>query len=153
MPNTARPTTAVPALVGKLYDVVAKLEGLFKDRKFTLDGHLVGSIGEVLAADKYGLTLLSMVEEKHDAKTSDGRLVQIKTTQAKSVGLRSEPDHLLVLKLSANGSIDEVYNGPGAAPWKAAGKLQSTGQRPIGVAKLRALMDAVPLSQRIPVSQ
>ena len=90
--------------------------------------------------------------EKHDAKTNDGRLAQIKTTQGKSVGLRSEPDYLLVLKLSAKGSIDDVYNGPGAPAWRAAGKTQSNGQRAIGTAKLNKLMADVPNHDRIPLA-
>jgi hypothetical protein len=146
MPKTIHPTAAVPALVGQL-------EHLFPGRSFTLDGHLVGSIGEVLAAERYGLTLLPTTTEKHDAQTADGRFVQVKTTQVKSVGLYSEPDYLLVVRLSDKGSIEEVYNGPGAPAWDKAGPKQKTGQRAIGVAKLRALMATVPLSQRIPVSQ
>ena len=57
----------VPALVRKLYSVVARLEAIFKDRPFTPDGHLVGSLGEVLAAHHYGLTLLPASAEAHDA--------------------------------------------------------------------------------------
>ena len=103
-----------------------------------------------MAAEKYGLTLLSMGTAKHDAKAKDGRLVQIKTTQGRSVGIGSEPDYLLVLKLSADGRIDEVYNGPGGPVLEAAGKPQKNGQQSIGLAKLRALMASVPDSERIP---
>ncbi len=35
----------VPALLGNLYSIVARLEALFPGRKFTPDRHLVGSIG------------------------------------------------------------------------------------------------------------
>lgn len=146
MPN---PTVEVPALVEQLYEVVAKLENMFPRRTFTLDGHLVGSIGEVLAAEKYSLTLLPMTEPTHDAAAPDGRQVQIKTTQGRSVGLRAKPDHLLVLSLDSQGAIDEVYNGPGEAPWNAAGKMQRNGQRSIGVAKLRTLMADVRQDQRV----
>ena len=48
----------VPEIVRELYSSVAELEELFPGRKFTLDGHLVGSIGEVIAAHRYGLELL-----------------------------------------------------------------------------------------------
>lgn len=44
--------------VNQLLGIVRELELLYPDRKFTLDGHLVGSIGEVLAAEKYSLSLL-----------------------------------------------------------------------------------------------
>ena len=40
----------VPALVRELYAATAQLQALFPSRKFTLDGHLVGSVGEVIAS-------------------------------------------------------------------------------------------------------
>ncbi len=40
----------IPSLVQELYSIVDRLEELFPGRRFTPDGHLVGSIGEVLAA-------------------------------------------------------------------------------------------------------
>ncbi len=45
-------------LLGTLYRIVDRLEALFPGRKFTPDGHLVGSIGEALAAHMFGLDLL-----------------------------------------------------------------------------------------------
>ena len=41
---------AIPSLVQELYSIVDRLDELFPGRRFTPDGHLVGSIGEVLAA-------------------------------------------------------------------------------------------------------
>jgi len=35
--------------IQELYSIVNELEDTFSGRKFTLDGHLVGSIGEVLS--------------------------------------------------------------------------------------------------------
>lgn len=40
----------LPKLLSDLYVIVAKLEALAPGRKFTPDGHLVGSIGEAVAA-------------------------------------------------------------------------------------------------------
>ena len=40
----------IPELVSRLREVVTELENLFPGRRFPLDGHLVGSIGEVVAA-------------------------------------------------------------------------------------------------------
>ena len=40
---------AVKTQVQKLVEIVAELEAEFPGRHFTLDGHLVGSIGEVMA--------------------------------------------------------------------------------------------------------
>ena len=143
---------AIPSLVRRLYAVVAELERHFPGRKFTLDGHLVGSIGEVLAAHHYGLDLLPASAPVHDAIASDGRMVQVKATQAKTVALRAEPEHLLVLRLKPDGSFDEVYNGPGSLVWESAGRMQKNGQRPIGVAKLARIMDSVPRIERVPLT-
>ena len=57
----------VAAIVGELYELVDRLEHLYPGRRFTLDGHLVGSIGEALAAEMYGLVLLPASAETHDA--------------------------------------------------------------------------------------
>lgn len=47
-------------------------------RKFSLDGKLIGDIGEVLAAEKYGLELLPENAFKQDAKEIiTGKMVQI----------------------------------------------------------------------------
>jgi hypothetical protein len=133
----------VPNLIRQLYAIVAELESLFPGRHFTLDGHIVGSIGEVLAAARYDLVLAPASSEGHDAKTQDGRLVEVKATQANSVGLRSEPQHLIVLQILPDGQAVEVYNGPGLLPWTQAGRLQSNGQRNISLGRLGKLMDEV----------
>lgn len=70
----------VPSLIRELYGIVARLEKLPGDRKFTPDGHLVGSLGEVIAAHDYGLELLPPSAPTHDAVAADGRMVQINTT-------------------------------------------------------------------------
>lgn len=66
--------------IREMLRISKELESLFQGRKFTLDGHLVGSIGEVFVAYYYGLELLPPSAKCHDAKTTDGREVQIKAT-------------------------------------------------------------------------
>ena len=140
----------VPKLIRQLYGVVDTLEGLFPGRRFTLDGHLVGSIGEVLAAYYYGLKLLPASSEGHDARTREGLLVQIKATQTTSVGLRSCPQHLVVLKILASGNVKQAFNGPGRLAWENAGKMQKNGQRGISLSTLAKLMERVPQELRLP---
>jgi hypothetical protein len=143
------PIESVPMLVAKLYEVVAELNSKF-GRKFTPDGHLVGSIGEVLAAHRYGLTLMGQSTKGYDALSADGRQVEIKATQGKSaVALRHEPEHLIVLQLDERGGTQEVYNGPGAPAWQACGKMQKNGQRTVSLSTLRKLMLDVPQANRI----
>ena len=73
--------------IRELYRITAELEEKYPGRRFTPDGHLVGSIGEVYAAEKYDLSLLEASCEKHDARSEDGRLVQIKITQTNRVSI------------------------------------------------------------------
>jgi len=60
-------------------------------RKFPLDGHLVGSIGEAAAEAKFDLTLRPASTSGHDAVCGDGRNVEIKATYGSAgVGPSSE---------------------------------------------------------------
>ena len=143
------PIDTIPGIVQRLYDLVRELKAAFPGRPFTPDGHLVGSLGEVLASHYYDLTLLPCSTECHDAQAHDGRLVQVKATQGKSVALRAQPDHLLVIQLKKDGTIEELYNGPGALAWQHCGRQQKNGQSPISVSTLRRLMKDVPEHERL----
>ena len=129
--------------IKELYTITNELETRYPGRKFTPDGHLVGSIGEVLVAEHYDLTLLPNSSETHDAVSKDGKFVQIKATQINRIAISSEPDHLIVIKLSRDGGWEEIYNGPGDLAWNNAGKMQKNGQRPISLARLQSIMHSV----------
>lgn len=137
--------------IKQLYEISAELERLFPGRHYTPDGHMIGSIGEALAASYYGLELFTASAETHDAKAADGRLVQVKATQISRIALSSEPQWLLVLRIHRDGTFSEEYNGPGKLAWEHCGKMQKNGQRPISLAKLRILQVEVPDSTRLPV--
>jgi hypothetical protein len=76
----------LPAQVAAIYRAVSELQALYPGRKFTPDGHLVGSIGEVVAAEALGLTLHRASYPGHDAFDANGD-VQIKMTGGRSVAL------------------------------------------------------------------
>lgn len=105
------------AIADSLSLIFRGIEGLresFEDRQFTIDGRLVGDIGEVIAALEYGLVLDDVSQPDHDATTFDGRRVQIKATFKDSLTFKTVPDYYLGLKLSSNGTYEEIYNGPGS---------------------------------------
>ena len=129
--------------IKELYKITNELGSSYPGRKFTIDGHLVGSIGEVIVAEHYGLELLRNSTETHDAVSTEGKYIQIKATQINRIAISSEPDYLIVIKLFSDGSWEEVYNGPGKPVWDNAGKMQKNGQRPISLSKLRCLMNSV----------
>lgn len=143
----------VPALISELYRIVDRPEELFPGRPFTIDGHLLGSIGEVLAAYRYNLDLARPSTLGCDAESVQIGKVEIKTTQGRSVSFRREPPHLIVFSLSRNGLPQEVYNGPGRTVWPHVGKRNKNGQYSIPLTKLRALAQQVPGEERLEVAR
>lgn len=103
--STSENNALISEKVKRIYAITAELEALYPGRHFTPDGHMVGSIGEVLVAENYGLQLLPASHETHHAVVPDGRYVQIKATQINRIAISSEPDYLIVIKLLPDGSI------------------------------------------------
>lgn len=88
------------------------------NKQFSLDGKLVGDIGEVLAAEKYGLKLLEENAVIYDAEEiSTGRMVQIKSSFKGNsyfpFGDDKKPDYFLSIVIDEEGEITELFNGPG----------------------------------------
>jgi hypothetical protein len=143
-------------LVAKLYEVVDGLETIFPGRHFTPDGHLVGSLGESLAAYMFGLTLATASTTAHDAIDAGGVRVEIKATQRRTVALSasaspSPSERLVVLRLNSHGPPEVVYNGPADRVWSVAGPAQKNGQRTISLTRLRQLNAEVADHHRLPV--
>lgn len=115
----------LPEPVKKLAEAAKELRELFKVNgketlKFTLDGKLVGDIGEALAARHFGVNLTGNNSPDHDGVvTING---STKTVQVKASGrgvaafrppTRYVADYLLVFKLDyENMKARVVYNGP-----------------------------------------
>jgi hypothetical protein len=64
----------IPELLNRRYQIVSELESLFPGKKFTPDGHLVGSLGEVIAAHDYDLVLLENSTKIHDARKGNKQI-------------------------------------------------------------------------------
>jgi hypothetical protein len=96
-----------------IFDGINSLKDAFPKKEFTIDGRLVGDIGEVLAALEYDIELFDVLVKGHDGKTSDGRLVQVKATFKDSLTFHTVPDYYLGLKLYRDGNHEVIYNGPG----------------------------------------
>lgn len=133
-----------------IYDAVDALEAMFPGRHFTPDGHMVGSLGEALAAYHYGLELHAPSAQCHDG-ICDGRQVQVKATQGDRISISSEPEHLLVIKLNRDGTFVEYYNGPGALIWGMVCEKPrpKNGQYQISLKGLSRMMTSVPIDARL----
>jgi len=133
----------LPPPVAAIYGAIAELEQTYPDRKFTMDGHLVGSIGEVIAAEALNLKLYSPSHPVHDAYDANGD-VQIKMTSRNSIAMYSECSRLVVLRVISPEEAEIVYDGPGAKPWAAAGKKAKTGQCRVSLSRLREFAALLP---------
>jgi len=88
-------------------------------KNFSLDGKLVGDIGEILAAEKYGLKLYTENTAIHDGEEiKTGRKVQIKATFRNysyfPYGDDRLPHYFLSVNILENGELEELFNGPGS---------------------------------------
>jgi hypothetical protein len=81
---------AVLRWVPELFQITKALEALAPGRHFNADGHLVGSIGEAVAAARYGLELTTASTKGVDAHhKASGHEVEIKATvEGKRIALR-----------------------------------------------------------------
>ena len=126
-------------------------------RKFPLDGHLVGSIGEAAAEALFDIVLVPASSTGHDAIAADGRQVEIKATYGSSGVAMRQTSHsaaaaLIVLKLSRSPGIQHevVFNGPLVTAFQAAGSFGSNGQARMGLSRLRSLNQIVDPEDRVP---
>ncbi len=149
MATFIHPNPETAQAIHDLYAITNRLNNLYPGRHFTPDGHMVGSLGEVVAADYYGLKLFEASRPVHDAEDHQGRLIQIKATQGTRVSLNEEHNYLIVLLIHPDGSFEEICNGPGKQVWEACGKQQKTSQRPISLTKLRTLNQSIQAAEKI----
>ena len=104
--------------IKELLKVTGKLREKYPDKKFSLDGKLVGDIGEILAAEKYGLELYSENAKIYDGfEIATGRRIQIKSSFKNycyfPFGKDRIPDFFLAINILESGHTEELFNGPG----------------------------------------
>lgn len=121
--------------------------------RFTLDGRLVGDIAEATAAEAFGLELCGVRTPGVDARTADGRTVQVK---ASGIGKgpaftpgEGRAEHLLFLILDFERAQAYVsYNGP-EAPVRAELPPTFAGSKRVSLSRVLALDALVPEKHRL----
>ena len=125
------------------------------DLRFTLDGNLVGDLGEAVAAELFGLRLTGRGHEGVDCHASDGRSVQVKASGTRAGPafrqVKTRADHLLVLHFDYDDCTGEViYNGPEKPVVELLGSPWN-GQRCVSVRALKMLDAQLSQSDRLPM--
>jgi hypothetical protein len=77
---------AIAEALALIFEGIARLKQTFPNRKFTIDGRLVGDLGEIIAALEYDVVL----------------------------DVVAQPDYYLGFKLFPDGRHEEIFNGPGS---------------------------------------
>ena len=146
----------ISAKIATLYSIVASLKEAFPGRPFTPDGHLVGSLGEVMAAAMFNLELQPPSQKGFDAigYDRDGKQlrVEIKFTQRRSVSFNHDPCDVHVIILALNKKTKAlycVYNGPGTFLSKHLSPRRTNGQKTISVTQLLKIQDDVVSSNQL----
>lgn len=145
----------IPEAVRQMLGIVQQLCVAYPSKRFTLDGRLVGDIGEVLVEEAYELELFSDLRKHHDAQCRDGRLVQIKATMKKSLTFPADhvPDYYLGVQVGPDGRFLEIFNGPGLIAAKAiVGRAKpKTNLHSISIATLASLQQEVKPGDKVPL--
>lgn len=135
-----------------IFEGINKLKAALPIKEFTIDGRLVGDIGEAIVQRDYDVDLYGVLVEGYDGETSDGRLVQIKATFKESLTFKTIPDYYIGIKINQDGSYREIYNGPTAPIQRKYGHRKWFGEKLLSFPNsvLTKLSGEVSDDQRIP---
>jgi hypothetical protein len=135
-----RKIEAVKGIIASLFASQRALRALAPEYGWRGLGNLLGDFGEFIAQTHYCLTKASAVSDGFDARTADGKTVQVKTNHSASqIGFRGEADLLLVIHVRANGEWEEIYYGP-FEPVKAASRYSARDNKSmIAIQNLKAI--------------
>lgn len=137
----------------QLYAARNALHKHFPGLPFTLDGRMIGDVGEAIATHGWGFKALPSNSKTHDVETPAKVKVQIKTTQhtrnGKGVGLGLDKrsfDHLIVIQVHEDATYNVLYDGPGSyIDQKREGKKSAS----LTVKQLRELNENVRPKERV----
>lgn len=97
----------------KIFSGINQLKKAFPMKDFTIDGRLVGDIGEAIVQRDYDIELYKGQEADYDGETPCGRKAQIKPTFKDRLTFKKTPDYYIGIKIFENGKYEEIFNGPG----------------------------------------
>ena len=136
-------------LLNRLYKICNELSEECEGRPCTPSGFCVGTPGEFLAADAFSLKLLPGNSKDFDAETTEGELVQIRTSGKGSyIPIYGGEGLLLVVKIRKT-TIQLIYGGPAINAWDAARKPNHRGVRTISLTTLKSLHKELPIPLRM----
>jgi hypothetical protein len=139
--------------LGHIFRGIDMLQKQFSQRLFTIDGRLVGDIGEIIAATEFDIKLDDKGRAVHDGETSDRRLVQIKATFQDQLTFKTTPELYLGFKLFRDGGHEVIFNGPGQVIFNHFSHRKDIGVKLLRFpnSKLKELSAEVAEKDRVPM--
>ena len=136
----------------KIFEGIKQLKKALPSKEFTIDGRLVGDIGEALVQRDYDVKLYDGLVKDYDGETSTGQKVQIKATFKDNLTFKKVPDYYLGIKIDENGSYEEIFNGPGELIAEKYDHRSGFGKQLLAfpVSSLKELSSKVSSKQKIP---
>lgn len=137
-----------------LHDSVKKLNELYPQKKITLDGRLVGDIGEIIAKEIYDIELHDKVLPHYDAlaKYVEPNLnIQIKATFKESLTYNHTPNYYIGIKINEEGDYHVIYNGPGKYIFEEFKHRKDIGVKLLSfpIKRLEEISKTIPEHERI----
>lgn len=135
---------AVKSIIATIYSAQNALRALAPEYKWAGLGNLLGDYGEFVTTRYYHLRKGAPGTDGFDARTQDGKTVQVKTNHAAGqIGFRGTADLLLVVRVDESGSWEELYYGDFDTVQQEARRSERDNKWMIAVSKLRALQSNV----------
>lgn len=145
-------STTIKTALDKIFSGIALLQKEYQGKKFTIDGRLVGDIGEILAENIYQIKLHEGLKKDYDAVTPDGKEVQIKSTFKDSLGFKNIKGYYIGLKIDGQGIPSEIYNGPAKYIYQEFLHRQGIGDKLLSfpIKRLKEISKNIPQKEKIP---
>lgn len=103
--------------IKQLLEITASLKKQYEDKlNFSLDGRLVGDIGEALVSEKFDIELYSQNAHVYDGEQrGTNKKVQIKSSMKYNFNypFDKDLDHYIAVHIESTGELEVLYNGPG----------------------------------------
>lgn len=105
--------------IQQLLDITASLKKQFEGKlDFSLDGRLVGDIGEALVSEKFDIELYGKNEHRYDGfHRLTNKKVQIKASMGYNFNyhypFNVDLEHYIAVHINTDGSLEVIDNGPG----------------------------------------
>ena len=140
---------AIRHIMATLFSAQNALRALAPEFRWAGLGNLLGDYGEFIVIEAYGLIKADSVSAGYDARTKDGKTVQVKASHAADqIGFRGEADLMLILKVGLDGTWEEVYFGPFDTVKNIARYSKRDNKHMAPISKIRAFAKVQDPSQK-----